>query len=171
MSQVLVLAKDQRLHGKSNFANWSYVIKTASTKYGLSDYLDQDIIGNLTRPDYVINLGQNDVLTRAVTMIITDIIDLKPNSPLSKVYNTLMAEQAAPSVNTQVPPGENEAALCMQPVLNPQNNIAAANQLINQLIYKNEVIRIATQNDAQATLMIIQNIDENILNEVRRLPM
>ncbi|OUM65804.1 hypothetical protein PIROE2DRAFT_7132 [Piromyces sp. E2] len=66
MTQILVLAKDQRLHGKSNFANWSYVIKTASIKYGLSNYLDQDIIGNLTRPDYVINLGQNDITNNKI---------------------------------------------------------------------------------------------------------
>jgi len=53
--------------------------------------------------------------------------------------------------------------------VNTADIIKAANELINNPLYRNELISIAERVDAEALLIIIRNIDENILEEVSRL--
>jgi len=80
---------DQRLHGKSNFTNWSLLIKTAATRYGLQDYLEHDIPGTLGNPKFSIDLGKDDVFNRNAMRIIIEVACNNPNNPLRMVYDAL----------------------------------------------------------------------------------
>ncbi len=152
MSQYFTLAKDQRLHGKSNFTNWSRFIKTAAVRFGLEEYFDNDILNEISKKDYVIDLSLDNPYSNTITRVITDSAGNNPNNLLINVYNALVGiTNGASSSKTSTP-----------------DNILLANNLINQAIYKNEVMRIIKQNDAQALLIILQNIDENIMTEVSR---
>ena len=169
------LSQDQYLHGKDNYANWSLLVTTAAEQAGLKEYLENDILGTISRPDFVINLGLDDVANSVIMTIVMDSMAINPNGPLSRVYNTLLNPAAAAGALPALPPeqqGENAAeaqnnAPAAQ-ALQQDLNLQAANRLINLPLFKSEVIRLAKQKNAQASLLMVKNVDSSILTEMSR---
>ena len=169
------LSQDQYLHGKDNYANWSLLVTTAAKQAGLKEYLENDILGTISRPDFVINLGLDDVANSVIMTIVMDSMAINPNGPLSRVYNTLLNPAAAAGALPALPPeqqGENaaEAQNNAPAAQAPQQdlNLQAANRLINLPLFKSEVIRLAKQKNAQASLLMVKNVDSSILTEMSR---
>jgi len=159
------------------------LVINAAEREGLKEYLENDILGTMSRPDFVIDLGLDDVVNSAVATIIMDSMAINPNGPLSRVFNTLLNPAAANGVVQPQPRNEpnNEGndgaaanAVGQVNVLAAQNplqnmDIPAANRMINLPLFKNEVVRLAKQKNAKALLLMVQNVDAQILAEITRL--
>jgi len=126
--------------------NWKCLNKIAATGLGIEDYLRNDILENITKQGYVINLGREDGNSGAILKMVYDNACSNLKNPLSKIYEILLNDTE-----------------------NLEENLAKANNLINLPLFKNEVVKIIKQRNAQTLLLVIQNVNENIMNEVSRL--
>jgi len=61
------LAKDQRLHGKSNFNEWKFLIDNAAKRHGIKEFMEVDVVGKINGRGFIYNLNANDVTNRVIT--------------------------------------------------------------------------------------------------------
>ncbi|KAG4090662.1 hypothetical protein H8356DRAFT_1341254 [Neocallimastix lanati (nom. inval.)] len=59
------LLKDQRLHGKSNFNEWKFLIDNAAKRHGIKEFMEVDVVGKINGRGFIYNLNANDVTNRA----------------------------------------------------------------------------------------------------------
>jgi len=108
MFQEIILARDQRLHGKSNFNEWNFFISKAAESYGIKEFLEVDIIGHLNNEFFIYNPDGNDAINSAIKDIITNLnlpIPIQEPTPVQ----TDNAVQVV--VNSNTPPAINNNAL------------------------------------------------------------
>ena len=138
------LAKDQRLHGKSNFNEWKFLIDNAAKRQGIKEFMEVDVVGKLNDVGFDYNPNVNDVINKVITKLITKML---PQAPAEPIRNN----------NAEV---------------NRNNNVDINTQLTNFFGNPLNHIRLveeAERIDADMILMISKNVDDSVLREISRL--
>jgi len=73
MAYQFNLAKDQRLRGVSNFATWNFLIMTAARRYGMEEFIEEDVISHLKDNSYMLNPNGESKTVKAILKIIEEL--------------------------------------------------------------------------------------------------
>ena len=89
MAYQFNLSKDQRLRGTSNFATWNFLIMTAPRRYGMQEFIEEDVISHLKDNDYMFNpIGES----KTVKAILKIIEELQLNHGENVNYNEVFTQ-------------------------------------------------------------------------------
>jgi hypothetical protein len=80
------LAKDQRLHGKSNFNEWKFLIDNDPKRQVIKEFMEVDVVGKLNGQGFIYISNANDVTNKVITKLITKMLLQAPVVLIQQCY-------------------------------------------------------------------------------------